>query len=459
MFFRRRAQSAAEKHPANGTFRHKSRVKTNFRIDSKSLLAEIIESLQEMKAFRCYKADLEKLLEMLTKLMMIPYYRPYYDYRELLAALTPVPARQRFTAAMARHARVRYGLDFTYGRAGLFAILHALKITDAEIILPAYTCMVVAHTIEASGNHPVFVDIDLANYNMALEGLKHAMTKRTRVVVATHLYGYPVDVAAIREIVGGDVFIVEDCALGVQMLAKEGRGIQGDFGIFSFGAAKPLSVYEGGIVVTDSADLYEAVKAYRDVFMTKSSPKSSAKRWGRFLSSYMLRKCTYQFIYRLKYGGHTSTKSALPPDHLPYDANAILPEFQSRIGLIQLQKLEVILQKRRALAQTYDNELHDCIRVFPAPLVDSATYSHYTIRVPHRDQIGFIQRMVQCGVAVDSAYKYALPYLAPYRSPIQGDFPRAAQAAREVINLPCYPHLDLSDVHYIIACVAKCAKP
>ena len=172
---------------------------------------------------------------------MIPFYRPYYNHQELLAALRPGPARREFESAMATRAGARYGLAFAYGHVGLVAAFKALGLTQAEVILPAYTCVVMARAVVASGNRPMFVDIDLADYNMDISALKRALTPRTRAVVATHMYGYPTDVDAIRAAVGDErVLIIEDSALSLHTLSSESGGLRGDLGLFSFGIGKPL---------------------------------------------------------------------------------------------------------------------------------------------------------------------------------------------------------------------------
>lgn len=389
---------------------------------------------------------------------MIPYYRPYYNHLELLAALRPGPARHKFESAIAARAGVRYGVTFAYGRAGFVAALKALGLTEAEIILPAYTCLVMAHAVMASGNYPAFADINLTDYNMDIGALKRALTPQTRAVIATHMYGYPTDVDAIRAAVGDErIIIVEDCALGLHILSSESNGLRGDLGFFSFGAGKPISTYEGGGLVTHSSDLYKKIKAYRDREMNQSSFKAQARRWARFLVSYvMFRERTYGLLHQPKSIHKIRRKFNLPPNYLPNDIAMALPDFQARVGLVQLPKLDIILAKRRALARLYDQELQDCPGIHLPSLIDNASFTHYTVRVPKRDESGFEQRMLNRGVAIDRAYDYALPYLKPYRPFAQGEYPRAAQAAREAVNLPCYPHLQEAQARYIAACVRDC---
>jgi perosamine synthetase len=389
---------------------------------------------------------------------MIPFYRPYYDHLEILAALRSGLGRCEFESALAARARAEYGLAFSYGRAGIIAAFKALGIAQAEVILPAYTCLVMAHAVMASGNRPAFADIDLADYNVTVKNLKQALTSQTRAVVATHMYGYPTDVDAIRAAVGDGVIIIEDCALAPQVLSSTSNGLRGDLGLFSFGAGKPLSAYGGGALVTDSAEIYEKIKAYRDQEMHRTSFQSKAKQLKKLLTSYALTsKRIYTTVYRPKARAEVNRKFKLPADYMPSDITMAFPHFQARVGLVQLQKVDHIIARRRALVRLYDRELQDCPGLYPAPIVADATYAYYTIRVPRRDAVDFEGRMIRRGVAVDRSFHYALPYLQAYQPFARGEFPYAAQAAREVINLPCYPHLREDDARYIAASVLDSA--
>ena len=115
--------------------------------------------------------------------------------------------------------RPKYAISFPYGRSALWAFFKAMDIQNAEIILPAYTCSVVAHAIVLSNNIPRFVDIRLDDYNMDLGQVKEAITSRTRAIIATHLFGYPLDVEKLKTIVkeaeaihGHKIWIIQDCA-------------------------------------------------------------------------------------------------------------------------------------------------------------------------------------------------------------------------------------------------------
>ena len=86
-------------------------------------------------------------------------------------------------------------------------IFKALDISNCEVILPAYTCIVVPPAVIASNNNIRFVDISLRDYNMNIDNTCSAISDKTRAVVPTHMYGHPLDVKKLRDQVGDDVYI------------------------------------------------------------------------------------------------------------------------------------------------------------------------------------------------------------------------------------------------------------
>lgn len=391
---------------------------------------------------------------------MIPFYRPSYNGAELLALFRPTINRDSFEAAVAAKTGAQYSLAFGYGRAALLAVFKALGLAGVEVIVPAYLCQAVAQVIVAAGNSLRFVDIDLDTYNMDLKGLKQALTSQTRVIMAVHMYGYPIDIPAMRATVGDErIMILEDSAPAPLRFTPQSSNLT----LFSLGMAKPLTTLDGGVIATNSADLYEKVKAYRDREMNTRPVKSYMNRYFRLAISYLLfGRWTYPLWHpirrrRLSRVDNQDVQNRdLPPiQQLPADLGVVYSNFQARLGIAQLGKLETILTRRRRLAEIYDQELAGLMRIAPAPIVLGAAYSYYTIRVPRRDESGFWRRMVQRGVATDWNYEYALPELKSYQRFADRSYRCATQAAGEVINLPCFPDLSDDQARWIASCVRE----
>lgn len=393
---------------------------------------------------------------------MIPKTRPNLNALDLLSVLRPGATRREFEEAVAARAGARYGLAFVYGHAGFFALLKALSLSQAEIIVPAYTCRVMPEVVVVTGNIPVFVDIDLADYNMDLSALKSVVTSKTRVIVATHMFGYPANIDAIRQIANDErIVIVEDAALTFPGSARGPDGLQGDVGLFSFGPGKPLFTLRGGVIVTNDAQLYERLRSYRDREMDCLSLKEWAKRWVLLMIHYLLSwNSIYSLTWRLNLSKTTihSLASRLrlakeahlhPTLALPGDYATRYTDLQARIGLTQLRKSDLILSQRRAMAKLYGEMLREIPGLTPAPIVDRASYSLYTVRVRDRDAINFCQQMRAKGVEVGCTFDYSVPGLERFRPYARGPYPYADQTGREVVNLPVYSGLTEEQVRYV----------
>src|SRR5262249_21484373 len=142
---------------------------------------------------------------------------------------------------------------------GALATLLALGVgPDDEVIVPAMTFIASVNIIELLGARPVFVDVDPDTLLMTAEGLKHALTRGTRVVIPVHLYGQMVDVKMLRAALAGrdEVAIIEDaahCFEGEFDGQKPGKF--SNAAIFSFYATKNVTCGEGGAIVTNDGDL------------------------------------------------------------------------------------------------------------------------------------------------------------------------------------------------------------
>jgi perosamine synthetase len=390
---------------------------------------------------------------------MIPVFRPYLNYSEILEVLRFGEGRSEFESALAARVGARYGIAFAYGRSAIFATLKALDLIQAEVILPAYTCSVVAEAVVLSGNQPVFVDIDLADYNMNIHAVKAALTSQTRAVIATHMYGYPADVDAIRAVIGDTrVIIIEDSAqLGPVASVQGQAALRGDVGVFSFGVGKHLYTVRGGVVVTNSPELFEKIKIYRDREMSQLSPLIWGKRWTWLMLDLLrLNEVRYELrllAERLGLKQPIGSSSKMPVTETPSDYAAAYTNFQARLGLAQLREFDLVVAKRRALAKFYDSELQHMPGFTPAPIMTDATYALYTPRLERRDETGLQQQMRARRILIGLNYSYVLPLQKPYRSYARGEYPCAEQAAREIVNLPSYVGLSMKEARYVVECI------
>lgn len=132
-----------------------------------------------------------------------------------------------------------------------------------EVIVPAITWVASASAVAYTGATPVFVDVNQENWTLEPEAVKARLNPATKAIVAVHLYGFMADVRQLRDLADAHgLYLIEDAAPAIgATLAGRKAGTFGHFGCFSFQGAKLLVAGEGGMLVTDSPELFaKAVK-------------------------------------------------------------------------------------------------------------------------------------------------------------------------------------------------------
>ena len=403
---------------------------------------------------------------------MIPRLKPFLDHQELLALLKYGPnAVPEFEKAFARTFNAQNAIAYPYGRSALWAFLKTMNLTDAEIIQPAYTCVVVAHATLLSGNRPRFVDISLHDYNMDLDQVEAAINERTRVILSTHLFGYPLDVDRLDEIVlraqkrhGHKIWVVQDCAhsFGGQW---QGRPVAqaGDIALFGLNISKMVTSIFGGMLTTDNDDLANRLQWWRDANFSHPSWTKSFSRRLYLLAVYpafnndlygfvnWLQEET-PFLNRWTKAYHLDEKVHLPPDATDH----MLP-VEAGVGLVQLKKLDTILCRRRENAEFYSRHLQDVPGLTLPPLVDGATYSHYVIRVD--DRLKIMKTLSRLGVQLGQLIEYSVPHMSAYAHLTDGtEFPNSLLCSQHTINLPVHASLSASQRSDVVEKLKEAVK-
>jgi len=387
---------------------------------------------------------------------MIPRLRPYYRIEELKALINfDGPSVSRFEKAFARAFDAKYALTFNYGRSALYAILKSNGIRNAEVILPAYTCVVVADAIVLSGNIPRFVDISFEDYNMDLELAERAINSKTGAILVTHLFGYPLDTNRLKDIVGRankDLLVIQDCA---QSFGVKYNGSlvcnQGDVAFFSLRMNKIISTILGAIATTNNREIYEKLKRYRDECCYSPGLFSRLRRLFYVLSTYpVFNHRFYRLVNDLENLGLLDyfTKSySEKVAKFPSDSMEMITPSGARLGMVQLEKYEAIIKERRRIAAFYNERLANISGLTLPPVMEEATWSYYAPRVKNKNTVR--EKMKKRGVQVGEVLEYAVPYMALYQTYRDRDFLNALECSRTTINLPCHPGLGEDDLHFI----------
>jgi len=270
--------------------------------------------------------------------------------------------------------------------------------------------------IVAAGATPRFVDIDPASYLMHVDRLPAAITERTACVVPVHLFGQCVDVDGVRRVTSArGIPVLEDCSQSHGATIQGRRcGSLGDIAAFSLYPTKTLGAYgDGGIVVTSRDDLNARVRRLRFYGMDGFGTGDPGVREAKFA------------YYAIEHG-----------------YNSRLDEVHAAILLLKLARLDADIEARQAIARRYDRALAGTSLGLPRTRPGNThVYYLYVCRHPERDRI--LADMARHDVLLNVSYPCPIHLMPAYRDLgyLEGDFPEAERAAREIFSLPMYPLL------------------
>ena len=400
--------------------------------------------------------------------MNIPVIIPYTDNREVEEIAKVVasgwvaqgPKVAEFEKAVTAHEGVGYGIATTSCTTALHLVLHTLGIgAEHDVIVPSFTFVASANSIAHTGAAPRFVDVlretfcidpvsakkyILENYSEKNgELINNKNGNILKAIMVVHQFGLCADMLALLAL--ADEFglqIIEDsaCALG----AKIGDKHQGTFGnpaCLSFHPRKSITTGEGGMILTDDAELAEKLRGLRSHGATASE------------------------IAR-----HNNNSFLLPPfDSIGY--NYRMTDIQAAMGLAQMEKLDHILEVRRQKATRYNSLLAD-FNWLTTPMEPEGHYHTYQSYVcmlnfdglssaeggEKRDKL--LTLLAEKGIATRQG-THASHTLECYRK-LYGlepeSIPNACACDRLSLTLPLFVQMTDEEQNYVVEQLEICVK-
>jgi dTDP-4-amino-4,6-dideoxygalactose transaminase len=281
-----------------------------------------------------------------------------------------------------------------------------------EVVTPAFSFVASATAILQVGARPVFADVDPVTLTLGPEQAAAAITPRTRVIVAVHLYGLPAPMTALRRLADTrGLAVLEDMAQAFGA-TLEGRMV-GSFGAaaaLSFYPTKPLGAYgDAGLVATGDGALAAAMRRHRNHGQVR------------------------------KY------------HHVELGGNSRLDELQAAILRVKLRHAPGWTEARRGIAARYTAALRDLPLGLPTePPGARHVFHQYTIRTPRRDALA--KHLAGAGIGTACHYPQPIPGQPVFRE-LGWDpslFPAAWAASQEVLSLPCFPELRDAEAGLVI---------
>lgn len=319
-----------------------------------------------------------------------------------------------FEQEFAQYCSVDHAIGVNSGTSALHLALLAAGVGPGdEVITVPHTFVATIAAICYTGARPVLVDIDSATMNIDVNKIEAAITKQTKVILPVHLYGQPADMDPIMEIAHKHGLIVIEDAAQAHGAEYRGRrtGSIGDLACFSFYPGKNLGACgEGGMVTTNTPQLARKIRMLRD--------------WG------------------------TETKY----HHELLGYNYRMEGIQGAVLRVKLRHVEQWTNSRRIHAERYHHLLSGHKILLPAVRKDVRHVYHlYVVRLQHRFQAQ--QFLTEAGI--QTGIHYPIPvHLQPGFKNLgyaAGAFPHAEKAANEILSLPIFAELSLTQINEVVS--------
>lgn len=368
------------------------------------------------------------------KKIFIPVYEPELSGNELKYLTKCIKTNwisslggyvTRFEEDFGKFVGTKHAISTSSGTTALHLALAALGIgKDDEVIVPDLTFVATANAVSYTGAKPVFVDASHDTWNIDPRYIEKKITKRTKAIIAVHLYGHSADMDPILAIAKSHgLFVIEDAAEAHGAEYKGSKvGSLSDIGCFSFYGNKIITTGEGGIVVTNNADIEKRVKMLRDHAMSQDQ------------------------VYW----------------HEAIGYNYRMTNIQAAIGVAQLERIANIIEIKRENAMIYNSFLRDipCIILPPELPWAKSVYWMYSILIEKTAGISRNKLMIVLKEnGIDSR-----PFFVPmHKLPMyahRSSYPVATRLSNTGINLPSSTKITRADIQYIASVIkANLAGP
>jgi len=345
------------------------------------------------------------------------------------------PVASKFEEQFALFTNAPHAISVSSCTAGMHLIYFALGYgTGDEVIVPAQTHIATAHAVELTGARPVFVDADKNTGNIDINAIEAAINFKTKAIAVVHYLGVPVDMLKVREIAKKhNLFLLEDCALAPgAKLDNIHVGLHGDAGVFSFYPVKHLTTAEGGMIILRDSNLYQKLKLLKAFGVNRNY--GERKIPGMYDAEFL------GFNYRMS-------------------------EIHAAIGVEQMKKLPSFLDQRRENFNRLESGLKNVtsISVLEQPVNKRFCSSHYCLgmmlnkKLSDKRQI-IMEALGKKGVGTSIYYPQPVPRMTYYSLKYgyeENQFVNAAAISDRLIALPVGPHLNYSDMDYIVKSIKE----
>ncbi len=366
--------------------------------------------------------------------MQIPLFRIYWDNNDIEQVTAVIkkggywaigPEIKEFEKKAAEYVGVKYALAVNSGTSALHTVLAAHGIGKGdEVIVPSFTFIATSNSVLMVGAKPVFADIEAETYGLDPADVEKKITRRTKAIMPVHVGGLPCRIMELRQIADKHrLLLIEDAAesLGASVNGKKLCSI-GDSAALSFCSPKVITMGEGGMIFTNSRDVYEKSRLIYNHGRVETSDYFSS---------------TEQMEYvMLGYNFRMSTMTAA-------------------LGIAQLEKIDRIIQMRRENAAYLTKKLAS-VKEIKTP-TEPAGYLHlyqmYTIRSNSgdgvRDKLKDYLNKSGIGTKIYFDPVHLSLFYRRDHGHKAGELPSTEDLSRRVLTLPMFPTLTREEMDYM----------
>lgn len=347
--------------------------------------------------------------------------------------ITQGPKIEEFEKKVADYVGTRYAVAFANGTAALHGACFAAGVGEGdEAITTPITFAASANSVLYGGGKPVFVDIDERTYNIDSIKVEKAITPRTKAIIPVDFTGQPVDIDVIRQIADNyNLVIIEDGAHSLGAVYKGKKvGHLADMTMFSFHPVKHITTAEGGMIVTNSTEYAEKLRLFRSHGIINYDLSKDEGPW-------------YHEMVELGY-------------------NYRMTDLQAALGISQMKKLNMFVQKRREIATLYNQAFSklEGVRI-PYQLEGTNSSWHLYMLSLDLDKFSVGRREIFEALRAENigVHVHYIPvYLHPYYQQLgykKGLCPIAENWYETALTIPLFPRMVHEDINSVIDGVKK----
>lgn len=313
---------------------------------------------------------------------------------------------------------VKHAITVNSGTSALHLIVKAMGIGPGdEVLVPSFTFVASVNAILFEGATPVFVDIDPETYNFCSKDAERKITPKTRAILVVDVFGHPVNWKEVDGLAKKyNLKVIDDCceALGSQYDGKY-SGSFGDAGTFAFYPNKQITTGEGGMIVTNSDEIAELCRAYRNQ-------------------------------------GRGAMSAWLEHDHLGF--NYRMDEMSAALGCTQMAKLDRILSDRENVARMYLEELKSFKDIRTQVIKDNVVMSWFVfvVTLPEYSDRNSVMKELESKGIPSRAYFSPVHTQKYFNGKVQTNchLPVTMDVSSRTIALPFHGMMTKEEVSFVV---------